>query len=506
MARHDEPSLSTAHFTFAWYDEAGPDAHANLLAVATTAESDLVQLGHMFDLTFDHSWGPVEVLVNSTEWGASNYGYRNGPLGMYSVTRAHRPAHLVDEAMRAFFVAELSEILMDYRTRLIAGSAPWNARDSAGEGLSRVCSNELHHEGFLFNTPRTTWGWIDYGSPDYVTTSYPSDLELTSMACAFLFLYYLHSQLMQTWTQIITASGTTLQDKYAALGFPGSGYGEMCALLRQFFGDLASIPDPPDNPFPLLVDARRRVSLSVTVDAFMVPGDPSHDTVVVSPGGLCPAASYDRDIYAMLAVAHVRASIEGFAVPTFQWTVEGASVAATLGPADYVSVHAPVESTDPSAPSPPTPIAVDIGVSYDGPDPTSRSGLALTNVPEDIGTIELTVAVTVEETHVAGARASATIHVALPTSRVVWSDQYNHDRAQCQAALTHLLRRTKAYRIPPYLTDYRPDPDPGVRVIGDLVLALRQAAREIRKVDPKEADAVIAGLASAHGLPVEVLQ
>ena len=54
------PALATEHFTFAWYDETGPDAQANIAAVAATAEQDLATLAAIFGVSTDATWGPIE--------------------------------------------------------------------------------------------------------------------------------------------------------------------------------------------------------------------------------------------------------------------------------------------------------------------------------------------------------------------------------------------------------------------------------------------------------------
>jgi hypothetical protein len=241
------PDLTTEHFTFAWYDEAGPEAEAraNLEAVAETAESDLARLGVLFSVPIPADWGPIDVRTNLVSWGGSNGGYEARGLNMSSPPRDHVSPYVADEASRWIFVAELAEIMMSYRDLTVPGAGPWNAGDSAGEGLSRVLAD-------LFHNPDggNIWIWVQAGGPDFVSTTDPTDTNGVSFGCAVIFLFYLHSQLGYSWEQIIAANGSTLQEKYAALGGEGDGYHAMAALLTAYFGALTNVPWQPENPFP----------------------------------------------------------------------------------------------------------------------------------------------------------------------------------------------------------------------------------------------------------------
>jgi hypothetical protein len=501
VSQHDVASLTTTHFRFSWDDAAGPDAPTNVAAVAATAEADLSRLAGLFSAAIDDDWGPVDVRVDLPAGsGGRNFGYRGGPLELESVVRTRELSGLADDEVRMIFVAELAEILMDYQDS--RGGGLWQRLDSTGEGLSRVMANELHHDGFLRFTARTTEAWIIDGT-DYVDSTYPSDVYAPAFACAFLFLYYLHIQLGYSWQTIIATHGVTLQDKYAELGGIGSGFEAMTALLADFFEAVDDTPDPPDNPFPLYADARHGVMLSAVDETNLDNSPASSGQVTISPGGLCPPAQYGYSIYANYTDVVFSTHLYGFGVPVYAWTVNGVPVPPAGGP---ITVQASVTPADPSDLSP---VAVpdqtvEIFVEFDlsGPDAAQQLSVSANALS---GTVGLTVGVTVSERYATDVpSASAEYRVSLETERIVYDAPFRADRQNCLAEVEKMLDE-KVFRIPPYLLDFRPDPDPLFRQYADLLVSLRNISADLNKLDPKEAASLVSGLASAYGIPQEYL-
>jgi hypothetical protein len=171
-----------------------------------------------------------------------------------------------------------------------------------------------------------------------------------------------------------------------------------------------------------------------------------------------------------------------------------------------VTIAATVTTADPTNTNPVSipgqTVLVTVAFTSSGPGPDAEISVSSAAA---VGTISLVVGVTVSEAFAPGASsASSTAYGALATERVVYDEPYGHDRTQCQTELTNLLDQ-KIYRLPPYLLDFRPDPSPETRVVAEVLVGLQDAARSIRTADPNRADAIITGLANAHGLPAEFL-
>jgi hypothetical protein len=244
----------TTHFTFQ-YDDMYPDSLEDLRVVFGIAEDNLAQLADWFGLSVPDSFGPIDVRTNRPSYsGASNGGYLGASTGINLACeiRLRRPAAVVDDVMGMLFVAELAEVLMSYRNATVPGAGPWNAADSAGEGLSQVLARDLHPIGFWnYYQDHAAQSWVNAGSPNFVDTSLPRDSDWPSFGCAVVFLYYLHTQLGHGWRQIITATGSTLQQKYAALGHGDSGFDAMVRVLEWRYPPLSTLPMIPDDPFPI---------------------------------------------------------------------------------------------------------------------------------------------------------------------------------------------------------------------------------------------------------------
>jgi hypothetical protein len=62
-----------------------------------------------------------------------------------------------DDEARTVFVAEMSEVFMDYRNKQTPETTTWVAKYSHGEALSIVCSALLHPEGYYPNLGPRIW-------------------------------------------------------------------------------------------------------------------------------------------------------------------------------------------------------------------------------------------------------------------------------------------------------------------------------------------------------------
>ena len=519
MAKHvlDTP---TTHFTFVWYDDVGPDpaenidtgpdALSNLEAVVAIAERDFATLAGWFGIPTDAPFRQVEVRINQTGGGGSNGGYQTD-LGINISGIARRSDPMVaDEIVRQIFVAELAEIMMSYRGQTVAGSGPWHAGDSTGEGLSRVMGAELHPVGYYGGGFATLASWTGNGAPDWVNATFTGnavfagDTFWPSFGCAVVFLYYLHTQRGLDWGAIIAAEGATLQEKYASLGYTDDGFTAMTGLLTTFFGTLANVSTVDDDPFPLFPDYRRSLFLS-TQETVLGPDRAGPiGTVTIRPGAMCPAGSYEFAEFGTDHACTVDCVAEGYAMPAFAWQIAGVNVpAGSSGVATPLGVTVAAAPVDPAAPGAsaaetPAQLMVQLAPSSDHqPD----GQLVITDVSGRRETLALHVTVSVTETTApAEPVLTASIWGTLSTARVIYDDAYYRDRRRCLDGLTALLHKLLVARPPPYIDDIRPDPDPIYRLAADTILAVRESLPDLEKLAPNQAAAIRDGLADAFGV------
>jgi hypothetical protein len=128
----------------------------------------------------------------------------------------------------------------------------WDCGHTNGEALSRVLAVERHANLASVTMP-TEQRWWKTGHNDYVNDNSATDQNEDANGCGSLFLYYLHTQLGFSWTQIATTGGSSLGDSYHKLTGkdPQTGY-------RDFLGRLATMAQgghltvpSSGNPFPI---------------------------------------------------------------------------------------------------------------------------------------------------------------------------------------------------------------------------------------------------------------
>jgi hypothetical protein len=519
MARHvlDTP---TRHFSFAWYDnvgpdpteniDAGPDALSNLEAVVAIAERDFATLAGWFGIPSYASFRRVDVRINLNDGGGSNGGYQPDlGINISGISRQTDPM-VADEIVREIFVAELAEIMMDYRGQTVAGSGPWHAGDSTGEGLSRVMGAELHPVGYYGGGFASLSAWTGNGAPDWVDMTFTGnavfagDTFWPSFGCAVVFLYYLHTQLGHDWGSIIAADGATLQEKYTALGYTDNGFAAMTGLLTTFFGALADVSTVDDDPFPLWPDYRRSLALSTEETALGPDRAGPIGTVTIPPGAMCPAGSYEFAEFDTDHACTVDCVAEGYARPAFAWQVAGVDVpAGSSGVGTPLEVTVPATPVDPAAPGAPaarTPVQLMVQTAPSS-DHQPDGQLVITDVSGRRETLALHVTVSVTETTApAEPVLTASTWGTLSTARVIYDDAYYRDRRTCLDGLTALLHKLLVARPPPYIDDIRPDPDPIYRIAANTILAIRQSLPDLEKLAPNQATAIRGGLADAFGV------
>ena len=159
---------ATQNFLFevpgVWNPAAFGEAFRRAAAVAATCESDLATLEDWFSV--GGGLGPsnrIKVLFDNLDSGlGNNRGYhKNGGSQITIVPFTGDPN--ADAAARAVFVAELAEILMDYRNQVTRRTS-WIRLNTMGEALSTVCEGLLHPEGYYpspIRGPRIG-PWLNY--------------------------------------------------------------------------------------------------------------------------------------------------------------------------------------------------------------------------------------------------------------------------------------------------------------------------------------------------------
>jgi hypothetical protein len=128
----------------------------------------------------------------------------------------------------------------------------WDCGHTNGEALSRVLAVERNANLASVTVP-TEQSWWSNGHQDYVNVNSATDQNEDANGCGALFLYYLHTQLGFSWTQIATTGGSSLGDTYEKL----TGKDPQ-ASFQDFLGRLATIAQGGQlnvprsgNPFPI---------------------------------------------------------------------------------------------------------------------------------------------------------------------------------------------------------------------------------------------------------------
>jgi hypothetical protein len=128
----------------------------------------------------------------------------------------------------------------------------WSCGHTNGEALSRVLAVEGNANLASVTVP-TEQRWWRNGHRDYINVNGATDQNEDANGCGTLFLYYLHTQLGFSWTQIATTGGSSLGDTYQKLTGKGPQTG-----YRDFMGRLATTAQggqlnvsSSGNPFPL---------------------------------------------------------------------------------------------------------------------------------------------------------------------------------------------------------------------------------------------------------------
>ena len=236
----------TAHFVV--YTDGSADGNASAQKVLAACEADFAAMQGWFgglnlppgqdgdDQTTVRTALPLRIAMDSQAGGAYHYSCPGTDIFIEPTP----------DLATGLVVAEVVEV---FEAAIANG---WDCGQANGECLSRALAVERNNNlGSLIVDTANSW-WND-GHSDYVNDNSANDQDQDSNGCGTLFLYYLHSQLNFSWTQIVAAGGSTLGATYQKLTGkdPQAGF-------QDFLGRLATVDDGSNlklpatgNPFPL---------------------------------------------------------------------------------------------------------------------------------------------------------------------------------------------------------------------------------------------------------------
>ena len=237
----------TAHFVV--YSDGLAAGNAAAQIVLAACESDFMAVQTWFggidlppgqdgdDQTTVRTAQPMRVLMDPNAGGA--YHYSSAGANLYiEPTPANQAAALVAGEVVELFEAAINN--------------GWDCGHTNGEALSRVLAVERNANLASVAVP-TEQRWWRNGHQDYVNDNGATDQNDDANGCGTLFLYYLHTQLGFSWTQIATTGGSSLGDTYQQLTGKGPQAG-----FQDFLGRLATIAQggrlnvpSSGNPFPI---------------------------------------------------------------------------------------------------------------------------------------------------------------------------------------------------------------------------------------------------------------
>jgi hypothetical protein len=180
---------------------------------------------------------PLYVLMDPNAGGAYHYSCAGANLYIEPVP-ANQAAVLV--------VAEVVEV---FEAAINNG---WDCGHTNGEALSRILAVERNANLASVTVP-TEQSWWRNGHRDHVNDNGATDQNEDANGCGTLFLYYLHTQLGFSWTQIATTGGSSLGDTYQKLTGKGpqTGYQDFMGRLATIApGGQLNVPSS-GNPFPI---------------------------------------------------------------------------------------------------------------------------------------------------------------------------------------------------------------------------------------------------------------
>ncbi len=260
----------TPHYSFSYDVSLLPEGAGYTSGLMLKAEEDFALMQYWFDgadIPFDYPLG-VQVNTSTNAAGAGTWNDPS-PAGMFfgsgsfiqldpGVPEAGTPLSKTD-FLRYLLVSEVTEMLMkqiDNGWYEDDGLFQGGDEGSMGEGLSRFLAAQfLLHNGLGETMPAyfaVTPSWLKAGRPNNITNA-PDDHGADAVTgCATAFLWYLHSQLNFSISQIINAgSFNDLNSVYGNLTGDADGWHPFINLLNLHYPPGESYNPKGDNLFPV---------------------------------------------------------------------------------------------------------------------------------------------------------------------------------------------------------------------------------------------------------------
>ncbi len=414
-----------------------------------------------------------------------------------------------DDGVQGLFVAEIIEVLMDYRN-IKNKKVSWHGNMSDGEGLSRVAAATLHPVGYYsaLNGP-FVHTWLKNGRGNWVTTTDPTDKTEDSFGCAILFIYYLRDQLNHSISAIIQKADDSLENTYQALAGSSGGFVPFKTLLDKYLpaGQMKDLVS--DNPFPILEGPDRLVSLHFQEEQVSPPTSTVRrsPTVTVAPFFTCPAKTYHyrpRNLYNRLKCI---ATVSGFAQPKFTWLVNGLSASS----GGSISPTVPIVVDEPQHPDAPSATTGQVRIYWNEISNTSSfdamtGELDVSNPSNDHhGHERLTVQVSVSETFGSADVVTQTGFGTLDTKDVRYEQAFYDDRDRCLSAFHHKLDQYARVKAIPIVFTL-PDPAPELRAAVHLLKEIVSELHAVTAKDPRFGAELARHVAAALQVPESMLK
>lgn len=241
----------TRHFHVS-YDSASPlDGREAAIALQSMCTDDYELMSNWFRGV---SIEPVDIKISTVPegWEPEVMGHflmTSGPgvslLGGVTIEPGPKPS---PARIRYMFVEEVTKLFM------LAQDRGWIDADGKGHGLSlarflgaqALAANGMGAPDLDLQSANS---WMQTTRRDFVNG--PGDGGVPD-GCRALFLYYLVMQLKFSVDQIVGSGGPTVADAYRALTHKDEDpFPEFKALLDSRYPGTATIPDHPDNPWPI---------------------------------------------------------------------------------------------------------------------------------------------------------------------------------------------------------------------------------------------------------------
>lgn len=445
------------------HDAAGAEQRAQVLA--STCERDFTRLSQAMGAP-STPYGPSNRItiramnLSNPDAGAENGGFATA--GQTRISVAIRPG-VEDDAIRAAFVAELTEVFNDQMHRSNSATG-WPKGTSFSEGISLAMTRQLYPDAYrrgIAPTPRVD-SWLFSAREDRVAAGAPTEVDFVAHGCALLFLHYLRYQRNISWQRIIAHGGANLAETAAAFG---EGFPQFSSLIAKHIAPGRGIET--ENPFPLLDPPDR----SIDVYCEQVPVGPPRKR----PGGIargvrpyfnCPPADYSYEFVDQDVQLRCVATFNGFADPSVRWTVNGHAVTNAYPPPSF-QVTASVAREIPNQPGHYTvgDQAVQLaptGLPLRVPNPDAvQAQLTLANVGNP-GRVYLQVTVEGAESVDVQHRTTGSAVGTMETSAILFEPAFYRDRERCRKRVQEIIETFVHWKdIPIWKT--LPDPPPSWR-------------------------------------------